>query len=59
VSLVAARRSPAHSARETIRDVTARLGLSDVREFGLTWEDCEAYLAGLGYRASVDIVQAR
>ena len=24
-----------------IRDVTARLGLADVREFGLSWEDCE------------------
>ena len=44
---------------ETIRDVTARLGLADVREFGLTWEDCEAYLARLGYRTSVDVVQAR
>jgi hypothetical protein len=43
---------------ETIRDVTARLGLSDVREFGLTWEDCEGYLARLGYRAEVDVVRA-
>jgi hypothetical protein len=24
------------------RDVVARLGLADVRAFGLTWEDCEA-----------------
>jgi len=44
---------------DAIRDVTARLGLSDVREFGLTWEDCEGYLARLGYRAEVDVVQAR
>jgi enterochelin esterase-like enzyme len=27
--------------RETIRDITSRLGLADVREFGLAWEDCE------------------
>ena len=42
---------------ETIRDITSRIGLADVREFGLTWEDCENYLARLGFRAKVDIVQ--
>jgi hypothetical protein len=44
---------------DTIRDITSRLGLADVREFGLTWEDCDAYLSRLGYRAKVDVVQAR
>jgi len=43
---------------ETIRDITSRLGLADVREFGLTWEDCDEYLSRLGYRAKVDVVQA-
>ena len=43
---------------ETIRDITSRLGLADVREFGLTWKDCEGYLSRLGYQAKVDIVQA-
>ena len=43
---------------ETIRDITSRIGLADVREFGLTWEDCENFLARLGYRAKVDIIQA-
>lgn len=43
---------------ETIRDITSRLGLADVREFGLTWEDCEGFLARLGYRAKVDVVQS-
>jgi len=42
---------------ETIRDITSRIGLADVREFGLTWEDCENYLGRLGYRAKVDIIQ--
>ena len=43
---------------ETVRDITpSRIGLADVRAFGLTWEDCERYLARLGYRAKVDIVQ--
>ena len=43
---------------DTIRDITSRLGLADVREFGLTWEDCEGYLSRLGYRTRVDVVQA-
>ena len=43
---------------DTIRDITSRLGLADVREFGLTWEDCEGYLSRIGYRAKVDVVQA-
>jgi hypothetical protein len=43
---------------DTVRDVTARLGLADVREFGLSWEDCEGHLARLGYRAKVDVVRA-
>ncbi len=42
----------------SIRDAVARLGLADVRAFGLTWEDCEQLLRGLGYRAQVDIVAA-
>jgi hypothetical protein len=44
---------------ETVRDITSRLGLADVREFGLTWEDCDQYLTRLGYRASIDVVQAQ
>ena len=43
---------------DAIRDVTSRLGVADVREFGLTWEDCEGYLSRLGYRTTVDVVQA-
>ena len=39
-----------------IRDVVARLGLADVRTFGLTWEDCEEFLNRLGYAARVSIV---
>ena len=42
----------------TIRDITGRLGLADVREFGLAWEECEGYLSRLGYRTKVDVVQS-
>jgi hypothetical protein len=41
-----------------LRDVVARLGLADVRAFGLGWEDCEDFLSRLGYRAKVEIVAA-
>jgi hypothetical protein len=33
-----------------------RVGLSDVRPFGLAWEDCENILRELGYEARVDVV---
>ena len=41
-----------------LRDIVARLGLADVREFGLSWEDCEGHLSRLGYRTRVDVVRA-
>jgi hypothetical protein len=39
-----------------IRDVVARLGVADVRTFGLAWEDCEQLLSRLGFAARVNIV---
>jgi hypothetical protein len=41
---------------EALRFVIPRLGLADVRAFGLTWEDCEQLLARLGYRARVEVL---
>ncbi len=38
--------------------VVSRLGVADVRAFGLAWEDCERLLRELGYAARVDIVAA-
>lgn len=38
------------------RDAAARLGVADVRAFGLTWEECEAMLRKLGYNARVEIM---
>ena len=43
---------------DALRDITARLGLTDAREFGVTWEEFEQYLSQLGYRTKVDVVQA-
>jgi hypothetical protein len=41
---------------ETIRNVVSRLGLADVRTFGLTWDDCQELLRQLGFAAQVQIV---
>ncbi|MBA2585678.1 MAG: hypothetical protein H0U99_04255 [Chthoniobacterales bacterium] len=38
---------------EVLSDIIGRLGLADVAEFGLRWQDCEDFLRRLGYRATV------
>lgn len=38
------------------RDAVARLGVADVRAFGLSWEECEGLLRKLGYNARVEIL---
>ena len=38
--------------------VVARLGVADVRAFGLAWEDCEEILAELGFVPRVELVAA-
>jgi len=46
----------AEQEMSAVRFVVSRLGVADVRAFGLTWEDCEQLLERLGYRARVEIV---
>ena len=41
-----------------LADVVARIGVADVRSFGLTWEDCRDMLRSLGLSARVDLVAA-
>jgi hypothetical protein len=38
-------------------EIVGRLGLVDVAEFGLRWQDCEDFLRRLGYRATVTVSQ--
>jgi len=38
---------------ELIRE--ANIGLVDVREFGLTWDDCYNYSNKLGYNVNVEL----
>ena len=38
-----------------IKDVAARIGVADVNNFGLLWEDCEIFLKKLGYSVHVNV----
>jgi len=40
---------------QELAEVLARLGLADVRNFGLSWDDCETLLHHLGYKAHIEI----
>ena len=44
---------------ELIRDILARVGLADVREFGLTWDDCYDYLHRLGYDVKIELSEVK
>ena len=48
----------AEADAELLADVVGRLGLADVAEFGLRWEDCESLLHRLGYRTHVEVQAA-
>jgi hypothetical protein len=39
-----------------LRDILARVGLADAREFGLSWDDCYDFLAQLGYTVQVKML---
>jgi cobyrinic acid a,c-diamide synthase len=43
---------------KTLSQVIARLGVADVRAFGLAWEDCEDLLHQLGFSPRVEVVAA-
>ena len=43
---------------ELLSDIVGRVGLADVAEFGLRWQDCEEFLRRLGYRAIVTVSHA-
>lgn len=36
-----------------LSEVIARLGVADVENFGLTWDECYSFLSRLGYRVQV------
>ena len=42
---------------EMLRDIVSRIGLADVRAFGIGWEDCEDFLSRLGYRVTIKVTE--
>ena len=38
-----------------MRDTVSRVGVADVRAFGLAWEDCEQFLRRLGCTVRVEV----
>ena len=43
---------------ETLQEIVSRLGLADVKTFGMTWEDCQKFLSCLGYQAHVMVTES-
>jgi cobyrinic acid a,c-diamide synthase len=43
---------------QTLSSVLARLGVADVRAFGLAWDDCEELLRKLGFSPRIEVVAA-
>jgi len=43
---------------EILAQAVARLGLADVRAFGLTWEDCQDVFRTLGLSAKIELIAA-
>jgi hypothetical protein len=48
----------AEADASTLSEVIARLGVADIRAFGLAWEDCEQLLHKLGFSPRVEVVAA-
>ena len=40
----------------TLSEVVSRLGVADVRAFGLAWDDCDELLRKLGFVPRVEVV---
>ena len=47
----------ADSDLQLLTEVLGKIGLADVRNFGLAWEDCEAMLHKLGYRVELKMLE--
>lgn len=43
--------------KHTLRHALAKLGLADVKAFGLEWKDCESIMKSLGYRLEVKALE--
>ncbi len=41
---------------KTLSSVISRLGVADVRAFGLTWDDCQELLGKIGFSSRVEVI---
>ena len=41
-----------------LREVLGKIGVADVKTFGLTWDDCETLMHKLGYKIKVEALLA-
>lgn len=39
---------------KVLREVLGKLGLADVKMFGLTWDECEKLMRKLGYKIKIE-----
>ena len=40
-----------------IKEILSHLGVADVKEFGLSWDECYDYLSRLGYRVKLAFIK--
>lgn len=40
---------------KTLREVLGKIGVADVRMFGLTWNECEKLMRKLGYKIEIKV----
>lgn len=38
---------------EAIRNILCRLGLANIKSYGITWDDCKNYFSILGYKVNI------
>ncbi len=43
---------------ELLSDIIGRIGVADVEDFGLSWEDLSQILSTLGYSVNVEVLAA-
>jgi hypothetical protein len=45
---------PCRTNNLTVSTILARIGVADVKSFGLSWEDCDGIMRELGYVLKID-----
>jgi hypothetical protein len=43
---------------EIVMEVIGKIGVADVKQFGLYWDDCETMMHKLGYKFQINAIKA-